>query len=64
MLVLLTPIPGHKPDHNENIPGAAVGVPVPCRGAAAAAAGGAGVNLMQEAPELPVQLLLFAFMGS
>lgn len=43
ILVLPTSIPGHKPGHNENIPGAAVGGAVPCRGAAAAA-GGAGVN--------------------
>lgn len=43
ILVLLTSIPGHQPDHNENNPGAAVDGPEPCRDAAAAA-GGAGVN--------------------
>lgn len=46
MLVLLASTPRHELGHNKNIPGAAVDGPVACRCAAAAAVGGAGVNLV------------------
>lgn len=58
MLVLPTSIPGHKPGHNENTPGAAVdgcSLQGCCSWGAGVKAGGT---------EMSIQLLLFAFMAS